>query len=256
MRNLFIFLAVIFLVLVLAGAASATGPVTPAYTPEVSTGNSAIDGHKMVYEKKSTSTNKDIYITDLTTGNAKAVSTSSSNEEDPDISGNYVVWQKLDTSGTSQIWWKDISKTNPAALVHASPGKYQINPSISGNYVVWEQYFGPGSASIGGDITDSNIVGYNLATHTYYPHIASTNLYQGNPDISGSTVVYQQYMNLGSTTSPNWKFQVYKTTFGSTNKGTKIFASSNKQIQPVVSRTGRAAWINGRVILGNSILPG
>ena len=100
MRKLFIFLAVILLVLVLAGAASATGPVTPAYTPAVSTDNSAIDGHKMVYEKKSTSTNKDIYVTDLSTGSSKAVSTSSYDESNPDISGNIVVWQKYDSSGS------------------------------------------------------------------------------------------------------------------------------------------------------------
>ena len=50
----------------------------------------------------------------------------------------------------SQIWWKDISKTNPAALVHALPGKDQFNPSISGNYVVWEQYEAEGSSNNGG----------------------------------------------------------------------------------------------------------
>ena len=83
MRNLFILLAIILLVLFFAGAASATGPVTPAYTPEVSTGFSAIDGHKIVYEKKSTITNKNIYVTDLTTGTSKAVSTSSYDERRP-----------------------------------------------------------------------------------------------------------------------------------------------------------------------------
>jgi beta propeller repeat protein len=240
LRKLIICLAFIVLILVLAGAASATGPVTPAYTPATPTYNSAIDGHKIVYEKKSTITNKNIYVTDLSTGSSKAVSTSSYNEENPDISGNIVVWQKWGSSG-SQIYWKDISKTNPAALVHAATGKNQLNPSISGNYVVWQQYAGPDSASNGG-LTDYNIVGYNLATHTYYLHIASSNLHQGNPDISGNTVVYEQYTNLGTTDSPNWKMQAYKTIFSESNAGSKIYASSNDQFNPVVSRTGRAAW--------------
>jgi beta propeller repeat protein len=236
-----IFLAVIFLVLVLMGAVSATGSPTPAYTPTTPTYNSAIDGHKIVYEKKSTSTNKNIYVTDLTTGSSKAVSTSRQDETNPDISGNIVVWEKWETNEHSQIYCKDISKTNPATIVHPSPGKTQNDPSISGNYVVWAQYIGPPTAS-NGYWPDCDIVGYNLVTHIYYPHIASGNLYQGNPDISGNTVVYEQYTNLGTTASPNWVMQVYKTTFGSSNQGTKIYASSNVQIHPVVSRTGRAAW--------------
>ena len=101
MRKLFIFLAVILLFWCLQVQHQQSGStLTPAYTPAVSTDNSAIDGHKMVYDKKSTSaTNRDIYVTDLSTGSSKAVSTSSYDESNPDISGNIVVWEKYDSSG-------------------------------------------------------------------------------------------------------------------------------------------------------------
>ena len=74
-------------------------------------------------------------VTDLTTKTVSSVSRSTNDERNPDISGNIVVWQSQATGGKWQIYWKDISTTNPAALVDGTPLYDQINPSISENYV-------------------------------------------------------------------------------------------------------------------------
>ena len=240
MNKLLILLVTALMCLVLAGAASAVTNSEPAYTTGVTTANSAVDGHKVVYEKKFSDTDYDIYVTDLTTGTPTSVSTSSNDERNPDISGNIVVWQSQATGGKWQIYWKDISSNNAAALVHASTNE-QTDPSVSGTYIVWKEYFGAPDADTHYEVNDYDIKGYNLATHTYYANIASSNHYEGEPDISGNTVVYQKYENIGTSTSPKWVSQVYKTTFGTSNKGTKIHSSTVDQYTPVISGN-KALW--------------
>ena len=52
MKKLFFLLVTALMVLVLAGAASAVTNPEPANPDTVVTGNSAVDGHKVVYEEK------------------------------------------------------------------------------------------------------------------------------------------------------------------------------------------------------------
>jgi len=162
MNKLLILLVTALMCLVLAGAASAVTNSEPAYTTGVTTANSAVDGHKVVYEKKFSDTDYDIYVTDLTTGTPTSVSTSSNDERNPDISGNIVVWQSQATGGKWQIYWKDISSNNAAALVHASTNE-QTDPSVSGTYIVWKEYFGAPDADTHYEVNDYDIIGYNLA---------------------------------------------------------------------------------------------
>ncbi len=241
MRKSVILLGTFFMVLMLAGAVSATTEAQPAYTYAVETDNSAIDGHNIVYEKKYSDTDYDIYKTDLTTGSTTPVTSSGRNDRYPDISGNIVVWQGQAVGGKWQIYWRDTSTPNSEALVHPDAND-QINPSISGNLIVWQQYWSAADDDTGGVLADYDIEGYDLATNTYYPNIACNVQFEGFPDISGGTVVYNKYENLGTVPSPDWHWQVYKTFFNYVNVGSKISASYNDQLYPVVSSTGKAAW--------------
>ncbi len=234
MNKLLILLVTGLMCLVFVGAASAVTNSEPAYPNAVETDNSAIDGHKIVYEYKSSDTDHDIYIRDLTTTTSTPVTTSLRDDRNPDISGNIVVWQSKATGGRWQIYWKDTSTNNPEAKVRASLNE-QINPCVSGNYVVWQEYVSASDADTNNFVSDYDIRGYDLATTNYYGSIATSNQFEANPDISGNTVVYNKYENLGTISSPNWKMQVYKTTFGTNNQGTKIHPYNADQTNPVIS---------------------
>jgi len=240
MLNKFLILLVTSLVcLLFVGAASAVTNSEPVDRSSHATVNSAIDGHQLVYEYEYSSTDHDIYKKDMVTGTTTVVTRDANDECNPDISGNIVVWQSRASGGKWQIYWKDISTSN-AAAVHASSND-QINPSVSGTYVVWKEYFGAPDADTHYEVNDYDIKGYDLATHTYYANIASSNHYEGEPDISGNTVVYAKLENVGTSSSPNWKTQIYKTTFGTNNQGTKIHPYTGDQNDPVISGT-KVIW--------------
>jgi beta propeller repeat protein len=242
MRKLLILLSTIFMVLVLAGSASATTDPQPANPVAMATDQSVIGGHQMVYEQNYTDTDYNIYKKDLVTNTITTVTTSTRDDRNPDISGNIVVWQSKAAGGKWQIYWKDTSTANPAALVYSEPTVDQLNPSISGTLVIWQRYWSAADADTGGVLDDYDIVGYDLPSNNYYGNIASSAQFEGFPDLYGITVVYNKYENLGTSGSADWHWQVYKTDFFNPNTGTKISAMFNDQLYPVVSSTGKAAW--------------
>jgi methionine-rich copper-binding protein CopC len=232
--------------LVFAGAASAVTNSEPAYAQAVETDNSAVDGHQIVYEKKYSDTDYDIFVTDLTTGTSSAVSTSSNDERNPDISGNLVVWQSkgTNTGGKWQIFAKNID-TDEQFWVKSSSND-QINPSVFGTYIVWQEYTGAADAETNYECYDYDIMGYDLSGNYYY-QMTKTDQCECNPDISSNSVVYQKYENLGTSSSPNWKLQVYKANFGS-EQATKIRPSTENQYAPVISEqldsnTNKVLWV-------------
>lgn len=242
MKKWIIVSAAFFLALAIRGAATAATPPVPAYPYAVETDRSAIDGHTVVYERKWDADDYDIYATDLNTGTYRSVSSSTDDDRCPDISGDIVVWQRKTSSGRYQIYWKDLNTSNLPAPVH-EVAEDQLTPKISGTRVVWRQYHTPPPPT--SDLGSFDIVGYDLATNTYYPSIATSGDDESSPDISGTTVVYQRYMNLGTDSFPAWRMQIFKTTFDSINAGTRIWnyiGVGDNQYKPVISSTGKAAW--------------
>jgi len=245
-NKLFFLLVTVLICLVFAGAASAVTNSEPAYAQAVETDNSAVDGHQVVYEKKYSDTDYDIFVTDLTTGTSSAVSTSSNDERNPDISGNIVVWQSkgTNTGGKWQIFAKNID-TDEQFWVKSSSND-QINPSVFGTYIVWQEYTGAADAETNYECYDYDIMGYDLSGNYYY-QMTKTDQCECNPDISSNSVVYQKYENLGTSSSPNWKLQVYKANFGS-EQATKIRPSTENQYAPVISEqldsnTNKVLWV-------------
>lgn len=90
----------------------------------------------------------------------------------PDISGNYVVWEDL-RNNHHDIYGRDLTTGDVFPICISID--YKLNPHISGNFVVWE--------------VDSKheIRGYDLSTSTEF---FISNGY--NPNISGDIVVWEK----------------------------------------------------------------
>jgi beta propeller repeat protein len=234
-----IFLMVFIMVFLLAGAASAVTNPEPANPNPVVTSSAAIDGHQMVFEDSRWG-DSDIYVKDLITSTTTDVSSVPTEDRNPDISGNIVVWQSRATSSSNwQIYYKNLSDYTGSHLVYSVPTYNQTDPKISGTYVVWKQ--GPYGTGLGGQ-PDDDIRGYDLTSSTYYS-ITNSIASETCPDVAGDTVVYQKYENLGSDAVQNWHWQVYKThTTSAQDTGTKINGWNTDQLTPVISINGKAAW--------------
>ena len=145
-------------------------------------------------------------------------------QENPDISGNIVVYEK--TKGgfenviSSEIYWKHLV-TGRSGRVSSQYGNLQFNPAISGTRVVWEQH-------ISGH---SYIYFKNFATGAS-GRVTSSTTNQTNPDISGTRVVWQQTMR-------NHEYIYFKNL--ATGTTGRVTSSINYQSKPSISGT-RVVW--------------
>ena len=164
--------------------------------------------------------------------NTKNVGTQLLIQEDPDISGNIVVYRKTKYPGTdswsmdnptsSIIYWKHL-KTGKSGRITSSSSK-QWNPAISGTRVVWQEgevgdqmriytkNLATGSivqlsssSTDKPDISGIRVVYVTYKTGRYYINvknlatgatgIVSTNNLMGNPSISGTRIVWTEYVS-------------------------------------------------------------
>jgi beta propeller repeat protein len=112
----------------------------------------------------------------------------SSNQINPSIFENYIVWQSLIYDSNNSDWdirMADISKKNAPSFynVTALAGNDEQNPFIHGNIVAWEDGF-PNNLNIyGADITE-------LSNPREFP-VTKENFDQRKPAIYRNTVVWQ-----------------------------------------------------------------
>ncbi|MHC4501506.1 MAG: hypothetical protein ACYS21_20650, partial [Planctomycetota bacterium] len=106
------------------------------------------------------------------------VCTDSNLQEEPDISGNIVVWHD-DRKGNSDIYGYDLLNQSEFAIT--TDTNHQYDPAVSGSIVVWE------------DVrhVDDSIYGYDLATQTEFLICKDPN-HQDFPAVCGNIVVWQQ----------------------------------------------------------------
>ncbi len=133
--------------------------------------------------------NHDIYAMDLQIGQEFPVCTTAFSQENPDISGNIIVWSDrrrhnplLLNPLVSDIYGYDLT-TGEEFLIAADPGgARQGEPAISGDIVVWCD------GHNGGDI-----MGHDLSTGVTFPiHVETHDDYTGQskPDVDGRYVVW------------------------------------------------------------------
>jgi beta propeller repeat protein len=115
------------------------------------------------------------------------ICTASGNQRNPDVSGNVVVWD--DTYAGYTVYAYDLI-TQQEFRVGASVTYYGYGmPAVDGNIIVWGDYragFGLGP----------DIYGYYLPASYEFP-ICTASGWQSSPDISGQTVVWEDWRNKG-----------------------------------------------------------
>jgi beta propeller repeat protein len=146
-----------------------------------------------------------------------------SDQTNPDIDGDIIVWQ---SSSDTDIYWTQIGNPNsPNAIVNDGTQTY---PAVSGGIVVWydnHTYNG----------TQQDIYGYNLQSQTDLFITSNDGVKQWYPDISGDTIVYE---HSGSA----YNVYVYDISSGSSEA---IELSSTHQLRPAVDGN-LVVWGDGR----------
>ena len=102
-------------------------------------------------------------------------------QDEPAIDGNRTVWSQEDSSGNSNIYYKNIATGSIRKVMPST--EYQYNPDISGTRVVWQQY---------GVVYVKNIATGACAI------VKPSGQRQINPAISGNIVVWEQLDSGGS----------------------------------------------------------
>ncbi len=128
-------------------------------------------------ERNSAGSDGDIYGYKFATGFEQAICVEEGEQQNPDVSGNTVVWQDY-RNDQWDIYAKD-TLTGIETTVCAADGA-QTNPAISGNWVVWQD-------TRDGDF---DIYAYNLSAGTELL-VCDVDGAQTHPAISGNWVVWQ-----------------------------------------------------------------
>lgn len=162
--------------------------------------------------------NPDIYMKDLTTGVVAPVCTDLSDQYNPTVSGNRILWQDY-RNGNWDVYMKDISTGIETRL--SPSNEHQTWPSISGDLVAWKNQTIPANYV-------EDIVTMNLATGVQNAVTADTPA-QKMPVVSGQTVAWMDKRNGNPA---NW--DIY---------------SAGDVIPPVISSPAPSGWNNGATVL-------
>jgi beta propeller repeat protein len=129
--------------------------------------------------------NADIYGMDLSSRSEFAVSTAPDTQNDPEISGNIIVWADFRKGSESDIYAYDLSTKREFSITTA-PGS-QIEPAISGNIVVWRDFRNEPNKQSG---TNSDIYGYDLSSRQEFVVYRAAGP-QGAPRVLGNLIVWE-----------------------------------------------------------------
>ncbi|MFH0815269.1 MAG: PKD domain-containing protein [Methanobacteriota archaeon] len=169
-----------------------------------------------------TGDNGDIYLYNIATGVGKYISSSTQNDFDPAIYGNYVVWVR-ENNNQHDIILYDIEKgyensaTGEIATLGGMPYN-QFEPSIWGQRIVW---------------TDSRDGNLNI-----YMHDISTGItipVTNNQAIQDSPCIYEDVIVWRDNRNSNW--DIYSCTVGTSGEN-KLSKMSSNEFSPMVWQAG------------------
>jgi len=176
--------------------------------------NPDVSGSLVVYEQDGAYGNaiNNVYAFDVQAQTSAQVSPATTNQNQPSVSGRYMVWQDW-RSGNADIALTDLN-SGTTTLICKDLGD-QKNPSVSGGYVVWEDWRNG----------NADIYLYDIAAGT--EHQLTTNRFdQKNPRISGKILVWEDNRNGGS--------DVYAASLENL-KEIRVTSGSGKAVNPDVS---------------------
>ncbi len=171
-------------------------------------------GKLIVYEQDGAYGNsiKNVYLYDTQSQSSLQISPSTTNQDQPAISGRYVVWQDWST-GNADIALADLN-SGQIKLICKDLGD-QKKPAVSGNYAIWEDWRNG----------NADIYMYDIAAGKEY-QLTSEKSDQKNPRISGNLVVWEDNRNGGS--------DIYAFNLESL-KETRLTSGTGKAVNPDVS---------------------
>jgi len=177
--------------------------------------NLDMSANYIVWEDNTDTTNQ-VYVYNIATGVAEAITTAATYATKPSVDGTKVVYKGcsgLNNTGNCDVYMYDISTETETAITTLHGVDY---PRISGNNIVWqdERDFDEEHPA------DYNIYRYNLTAETEYA-ISENTYAQKNPDIHGDRVVFEDNRN------GNWDIYTYEIpseihTFINTNAASQL----------------------------------
>lgn len=159
------------LVVLAAAIAVSSGAEAPVCVHPADQRNAVVSGNVVAWEDFRNG-NWDIYAKDLDTGVEWRVSSSATDETNPDIDGERIVYR----FGAGDILLYDVG-TGATSTVAVGPGE-QSRPRISGNRIVWQDHRG----------SDWDIFLYDLSTGIETPMTSTWDQY--SPSIEGNQLVW------------------------------------------------------------------
>jgi len=194
-----------------------------------SQGRADVDGSLVVWSDSRSSpegvppefSNRDVYAKDLRNGKEFPVCTFGSDQTNPVVSGNIIVWQdhRFMIPGFYPKWGRiygyDVTTGREFLIAASEDGTDQVSPAISGNIVVWQDLHN------GGDIW-----GHDLDANSSFPiHVGPYG--QGDPDTDGRYVVWEDWRN--GTDRDIWGYDLL------TGEEFPVFLGPGDQASPAVS---------------------
>lgn len=147
--------------------------------------NPDLDGDNVVFvseeETQLTSWTPDIMLINLTSGEKRTICSGPWNKQNPDISGDLIVWEDS-RNGPEDIYMYDLERDEERAVC-TYPG-YQRNPTVSGTYIAWEDFRGG----------DYDIYLHNLSSGKTEA-VATGPLDQMSPSLSGQRIAWREGPN-------------------------------------------------------------
>ncbi len=149
--------------------------IIPIATSNVDEYNFSVSGGGVVWQQRQTSSlNHDIYYFNYQTGQTTLITDPSTNQVNPDISGDIIVWED-NSHGSGDVYARINGNVVPISTATGA----QIRPAIDGQRIVWIDY----------RHTNTEIYLYDLSTETEI-RITNDTVRQYYPDISGDYIVW------------------------------------------------------------------
>ena len=174
--------------------------------------------------------NADIYMYDNDDQEITQLTTNHSDQRNPDIWKNYVVWEDY-RNANSDIYMMDISSSNPEPIQVTTNSKSQINPRIHSGKIVWVDYRNHDFGDIYlYDIEEDDI-----------QQISDERVIQENPDIYGSKIVWDDYRNYWYGEYENQSKDIFMYDLSKGNE-TAVVEEERHQHNPSIFEN-RIAWV-------------
>lgn len=144
------------------------------------------DAGRVVWSDRGPDGDFDVFVHDVITGGTRRLTPSGSDQVNPAISGDWVVWADF-RNGDADIYGCNLTTSEERRITF---GPYDQNsPDISGDWVVFEEYQ---------NLQTEAVWAYNLATGFRRAIESNSSVHKTRPRIGGSLIVWEDRLGVDS----------------------------------------------------------